>query len=398
MGRGTIYRITPAGSLTTLYEMSPGDGSPPLSHLVQDAQGTIYGEAYRTDPSGGYGSIFELTAVGVFVKLRGMDFHTGGNPLGGLTIASDGNLYGTDSLGGPNVWGVIFSFSLATPLRLTPATLGAQTEGASAGLTVAQASGGAPPYSASISWGDGTTSTGTVTSGGSITGTHTWAEESASPYTVIVTVFDSSGQTASVTDTATVADAPLSGTPFAVQAGESTVFNGTVATSSDANSAATAGDFTATISWGDGSITTGTVTGAGPFTVSGTHSYGEGGKYPTSVTIMDAGGSTLTLYGTASISDFALSLTGVSANISKNFSGTVAKLSDADPAGVASDYTVTIDWGDGSSSVGAVNGKESPFTVTGNHAYQTKGTFTVTVSVRDAGGGTATSTSTLTVH
>src|SRR5258708_7377478 len=141
-----------------------------------------------------------------------------------------------------------------------------------------------------------------------------------------------------------------------------------------------AGDFTATISWGDGSITTGTVTGTGPFTVSGTHSYGEGGKYPTSVTIRDAGGSTLTLYETASISDFPLSLTGVSANISKNFSGTVAKLSAADPAAVASDYTVTIDWGGGSSSVGGLHGKESPFTGTGNHAYETKGTFTGTVS------------------
>ena len=593
MGRGTIYRITPAGSLTTLYEMSPGDGSPQLSGLVQDAHGILYGEAYRSDPSGGYGTIFELTGGGVFVRLRSMDFHTGANPLGGLTLASDGNLYGTDSSGGLNTWGVIFALNLAPPLVLSPAALGPLLEGASVVLTLAQASGGAPPYSASINWGDGTTSAGAVTSGGSVSGTHAWAEETGSPDTVSVTVTDSAGRTATVTDIAnvtdaaitatasaaqsategtpwsgvlatftdadpgglagdytatvawgdgtatqtgsisgtgpfsvsgthtfvetagtvtititdaggattsaqvqfTLAEAPLSASSVPVQSVEGGAFNGTVATFTDANSGATAGDFTAIITWGDGSTSNGTVSGAGPFTVTGTHTwaeessyavsvtitdsggpsvsvtdtatvadaplsgtasavpgaegttisatvatftdgngggtasefvatitwgdgststglisgtgpfsvsgahtYIEGGSYPTSVTIRDAGGSTLTVFGAAEIRDFELTLTGVSGNVSKNFSGTVAKLGDADPTAVASDYSVTIDWGDGTTSSGRVNGKESPFTIAGTHTYETRGTYTVTITVRDAGNGTATTTSTLTVH
>ena len=595
MGRGTIFRISSAGALTTLYQMSPGDGTS-LSGLIQDAKGTLYGEANHTDPfpAGGPGTIFELTAGGAFVTLRAMDFHTGVNPAGGLTIASDGNLYGTDSSGGTNTWGAIFSLTLQQPLTLTPAILGAVTEGASASLTVAQVKGGQPPYSALINWGDGTTSPGTVTSDGAVLGTHTWAEESSlvvtvtvtdaggqtatvhdtvtvvdaplsgtavavvtsegavfsgavasfndansgataadftatitwgdgttsigtvtgtgpftvsgthtwadessSPLAVTVTVTDDGGQTATVNDTVTVVDAPLSGTGVAVVTSEGAVFSGAVASFSDANAGATAADFTATITWGDGTTSIGTVTGTGPFTVSGTHtwaeesasplvvtvavtddggqtatvsdtvtvvdaplsgtaatvvsnegavfsgavasfndanagataadltatitwgdgttsigtvtgtgpftvsgthSYSEGGSYPTLVTIKDDGGSVLTLSGTASISDFPLSLQGVTQNIPKNFSGTVAKLGDTDPSAVASDYKVEINWGDGTTSTGSVNGKVSPFTIVGTHEYGSSGTFTVTVSVRDGGGGTATTTSTLTVH
>ena len=399
MGRGTIFRISSAGALTTLYEMSPGDGTL-LSGLIQDAKGTLFGEANRTDPfpGGGPGTIFELTAGGTFVTLRAMDFHTGVNPAGGLTIASDGNLYGTDSFGGTNTWGTIFSLTLLQPLTLTPAVLGAVAEGSRASLTVGQVNGGRPPYSALINWGDGTTSPGTVTSGGTVLGTHTWAEESASPLAVTVTVTDAGGQTATVNDTVRVVDARLSGTAAAFDASEGAVFSGAVASFSDANGGATAADFTATIRWGDGTTSIGTVTGTGPFTVSGTHSYSEGGSYPTLVTIKDDGGSALTISGTASISDFPVSLEGVSLNVSKKFSGTVAKLGDTDPSAVASDYTVEINWGDGATSTGSVNGKESPFTIVGTHEYESSGTFTVTVSVRDGGGGTATTTSTLTVH
>jgi len=400
MGRGTIFRITPAGALTSLYELSPGDGSQPLSALVQDSKGTLYGEAYNADPypGGGYGNIFELTPSGTFVTLRAMDFHTGANPSGGLTIASDGNLYGTDASGGTNVWGAIFTMTLAVSLTVTPAVLGPQSEGVSADLTVAQVSGGAPPYSASISWGDGSTSAGTVTSSGSISGTHMWAEESASPYAVMVTVTDGSGKSISVTDKATVADAPLAGAASAVSGSESSIFSGAVASFTDANIAAPAGDFTATIDWGDGSTSTGTVTGTGPFSVSGSHSYGEGGSYALSVMINDAGGSTLKLAGTASIGDFAPSMKGVSASTPKTFNGTVAKLADADPTATATEYLVTISWGDGTTSSGGVNGKKSPFTIVGSHTYGGSGTYTVTVTVQDAGGAQATCTSTLTVH
>ena len=404
IGRGTIFRITPAGAFTTLYELSPGDGSSPISSLVQDSKGTLYGEAANTDPypGGGYGTLFELTPGNTFVTLRTMDFHTGAHPDGGLTIAHDGNLYGTDSSGGVAGQGTIFSVSLATPPpSLSPATLSNLVEGSQTSIVVAQLSGGVAPFTTSINWGDGATSVGNVTSGGAVTGTHTWAEETpaASPDTVTVTVTDNNGQTATTTDSASVADASLTvGSPVTIGGSEKSLLSGAVATFSDANAGAPSSDFTASISWGDGSTSVGTVSGSGPFTVSGTHTYAEGGSYAIATTVSDRGGSTLTAGGTAAITDFALSATGITTNTKKSFSGTVARLSDADSTVTISEYSVTIDWGDGTSSSGMVSGRKSPFLVTGSHTYLAGGVYTVTVSVRDAGGATATAVSKLTVH
>jgi hypothetical protein len=218
------------------------------------------------------------------------------------------------------------------------------------------------------------------------------------PYTVTVTVTDAIAQTATVSDTATVADAALSAGPaVAITGSENLVFSGTVATFSDANAAAPLSDFTATISWGDGTSSAGTVSGTGPYTVTGSHTYLEGGAYATSVAIKDVGGSTLTVSGSAAISDYPLHATGVADDVPSIFSGTVGHLRDDDPTATASEYTVTIDWGDGTSSAGTVIGKNHPFRISGTHTYAAAAAYTVTVSVRDTGGATATATSTLNV-
>ena len=61
----------------------------------------------------------------------------------------------------------------------------------------------------------------------------------------------------------------------------------TVATFTDANPSATAGDFTATINWGDGTTSSGTDHGGpntGIFSVSGAaHTYAEAGNYTITV-------------------------------------------------------------------------------------------------------------------
>jgi hypothetical protein len=70
------------------------------------------------------------------------------------------------------------------------------------------------------------------------------------------------------------------------------VFSGPVATFSDADPAANARDFTATINWGDGHLTNGTIAadGRGGFTVSGTNTYATPGNFPVSVDVFDFGG------------------------------------------------------------------------------------------------------------
>ena len=81
----------------------------------------------------------------------------------------------------------------------------------------------------------------------------------------------------------------IGGTGNTVQATHGTQFNGAVANFVDGTPTATAGDFTASIDWGDGTRGSGTVSGAtgGPFTVSGTHTYTNPGGYTLKVSLQD---------------------------------------------------------------------------------------------------------------
>jgi hypothetical protein len=72
----------------------------------------------------------------------------------------------------------------------------------------------------------------------------------------------------------------------------STTGTATVATFTDANPNATVSDFAATINWGDGTSTAGTVVAQnGSFAVEGAHTYADDGQYTGNVTINDVGGS-----------------------------------------------------------------------------------------------------------
>lgn len=68
--------------------------------------------------------------------------------------------------------------------------------------------------------------------------------------------------------------------------------SGTVASFSDPDSSDSAGDFTATIDWGDSSSSSGSISGgAGNFNVAGDHTYNRAGSYTITVTITRTGNS-----------------------------------------------------------------------------------------------------------
>jgi hypothetical protein len=83
-------------------------------------------------------------------------------------------------------------------------------------------------------------------------------------------------------------------------------FSGVVATVTDTFNVR-AGDLRATIDWGDGQTSSGTLligigAAGGTFAVSGSHTYGQGGSYAVSVTVLDtANGQSVTAYGTATV-------------------------------------------------------------------------------------------------
>jgi hypothetical protein len=264
----------------------------------------------------------------------------------------------------------------------------------------------ASQFSATITWGDGTSDPGTVSGGNgsfTVTGTHTYNDEAS--VTVGVTLTQTSGGSAMATASSptTVGEGDsLSGTGTPFTATEGTAFSGTVATFTDTLTTNVAGDFAATITWGDGTSSTGTVSGSsGSFTVTGSHIYSDEGTFTASVTLTDdtPGTATTSASSTATVSEGdSLSGTGtpITGTEGTAISGTVATFTDTLTTNVASDFTATIDWGDGSTSAGTVAGSNGSFTVTGSHTYNDEGTFTTSVTLTDDTPGTATVTATST--
>jgi PKD domain/Galactose oxidase, central domain len=163
-------------------------------------------------------------------------------------------------------------------------------EGASTAVTAATVSGGQAPLSASINWGDGTSSAGSV-SGTSVTGTHAYAEEGS--FAVTVTVTDARGLSASGTATASVSDAALAVSGINISADKKQQATRVVASFSDADPGAKSSDYAATINWGDGTGdqpgVVGTLNGV-TFYVGGAHTYAARGTHTLTVKISDLGG------------------------------------------------------------------------------------------------------------
>ncbi|HEV3345333.1 MAG TPA: DUF4214 domain-containing protein, partial [Pirellulales bacterium] len=154
-------------------------------------------------------------------------------------------------------------------------------------------------YSATINWGDGTSLTavtgsqmaianGTCT----VAASHVYTE--AGSYTATVTVNDIGGDTATVADTAVVTPAATAATGATVNGTVNAALSTTVATFTHGNNSLPAVDFSATIDWGDGEITAGTVTPvSGTYSVSGTHTYADSGTFTVATTIVESGVSTV---------------------------------------------------------------------------------------------------------
>lgn len=103
---GTIFEITPAGQLTTIYRFCSqpecDDGVYPEGTLVQARNGNFYGTTSRGGING-TGTVFEVTAKGELTTLHSFSYEgsdADGNYPSGLVQATNGNLYGTTYEGG----------------------------------------------------------------------------------------------------------------------------------------------------------------------------------------------------------------------------------------------------------------------------------------------------------
>jgi uncharacterized repeat protein (TIGR03803 family) len=119
-GCGTLFRITPAGRLTTLYNFCSlancADGSLPVGPLIQATDGSLYGmtrsggntQDCTINSTGGCGTIFKISTTGdlttryAFCSSSGCP--DGALPYANLVEGPDGNFYGTTAYGGGGAW------------------------------------------------------------------------------------------------------------------------------------------------------------------------------------------------------------------------------------------------------------------------------------------------------
>jgi hypothetical protein len=260
-------------------------------------------------------------------------------------------------------------------------------------------------FTANVAWGDGSNSPGTISVNGntiSVSSGHTYT--SAGSFPVVVNLYDVGGSSATSSSTATITGS-ITSQAVAVTDAEGAVANVVVATFTDPSP----GSYTAVINWGDGNVSAGTVqnTGGNNYSVTGSNTYEEEGLYPIAVTITRNGTSAAIVYGAAAVGDAPLTPTGLtlSATQGVTLSDVVARFMDANLNAPLSDFTATIDWGDGTTlgdgslPVGTVQ-TEGPgaYAVSGSHTYLIPGTYTVLVTLWDVGGSFATATSTVTVQ
>ena len=259
-----------------------------------------------------------------------------------------------DANNSPSVSIILSQTVNPAPLVANGVTISA-TEGASVSGVVAHFTDNDPgsiasDYAATIDWGDGTTSTAVIVSnsggGFDVQGTHTYAEEGS--FHLSITIVDSDATTTTVASVATVADAPLTSSPININAQVNTSFQGVVAHFTDADPNAVASDYAATIDWGDGTTSTAVIVSnsGGGFDVQGTHTFTAAGSSPLSITIHDAGGSSSTVTGTATISQGSSSITITSSQNPSTFGSSVTFTATISPNTV----TGTVQFNDTSTS------------------------------------------------
>ena len=247
--------------------------------------------------------------------------------------------------------------------------------------------GTAKDWTAQIRWGDGQTSTGTVTKGAdglfTVKGTHLYKRLGVRNYAVILT--DTLGAFAEADGTITVVDAPLHATPGLIVGYAGTALtNAVMATFTDEDTSAVATDFTALIDWGDGTTPEAGTVGAGTsggFAVTGTHTYATAGSFPAKVTITDTHGATTQTTVNVQIARTTL-VVNLGADATSNEGDTFTRAASfTDDVGTS--WTAKVDYGDGGGFTDlTLDGKN--FTL--SHLYKDSGSYTLTVIVTDQSG------------
>jgi uncharacterized protein (TIGR03118 family) len=375
-----------SGAVASFIDQDHNGSASPYSNTIDWGDGTTTIGTLTE----GYVSPFTLNGTHTYAA-------TGTYPIA-VTINDTDGASGTE-----HVTAAVVTSLSGTSKTISP-TQATAFSGTVASFSDANANQNLGDYGASIDWGDGTVSPGTILADGGgydVSGSH--AYQSYGHKTVEVTISDP-GSAITVASAANVADAnTLTAIASPVTATEGAVFAGDVATFTDTLASTPAGAFAATIDWGDGSTSAGTVTeSGGVFTVAGGHTYVDEGTFTVKSTVQDIGGTaSATVLSPANVADtnlLAMTPITFSAVAGAVFTGAVATVSDTNLTAPGSIFHATINWGDGATTPGAVSGGNGVFTVSGLHTYAEEGSYAAIVSMADHSPGTASATATSTAE
>ncbi len=113
---GTAFELTPSNgnwSFTLLYSFAGSAGCGPQASLALDHAGSLYGTTL-CDGANRQGSVFKLTpskGTWTYTSLHDFAGTDGAFPVSNLVFDENGNLYGTASEGGANGYGVVFEIT-----------------------------------------------------------------------------------------------------------------------------------------------------------------------------------------------------------------------------------------------------------------------------------------------
>ncbi len=253
-------------------------------------------------------------------------------------------------------------------------------------------------FAATVNWGDGNSSPATVSgSDGTFTVTADHAFTQTGSKTVAVAISSTSGATtgATVSGTASIGDGSMTltgGATLGAVVGKQQLF--VLGSLADTNLDSSPANFTVSVYWGDSMTPTAvTLTPAvnGQYLISAAHTYTATGNFTVAIDVTDAYGATTSTTSGVAVGN---ALTGESATI------TLGTFTNGNPDATASDFSATVNWGDGSSSAGTITQSGSTFTVSGTHVYTSTSTgsgYSVGVTITDSDGNTLGSTTTVIV-
>jgi uncharacterized repeat protein (TIGR03803 family) len=110
-GNGAVFQLTMNGTINRVASFDVTNGLNPTASLALGTDGNFYGTTIIGGTNNGNGTVFRLTPAGVLTSLVSFNGTDGANPVGGLLPGPDGNFYGVTQQGGSNHFGTVFQIS-----------------------------------------------------------------------------------------------------------------------------------------------------------------------------------------------------------------------------------------------------------------------------------------------